>query len=157
MYVCMYVTIESHSTDRGTQWETLIKRPKNNNQAWIELFEAILSILGDFWEKFICSSLPARLATCDLTYRRMSWHYWPVWAWVWPRGAPHHFSAAILHSKDPQTPRIVFLPATLSFQGHIITSTSPSQQKLAWRSDILRNRSIGCPCTEGCSKSRKWV
>ena len=23
--------------------------------------EAILNILGDFWEKFICSSLPARL------------------------------------------------------------------------------------------------
>ena len=46
---------------RGSQQEILRKRPKNNNKAWIKLSEAILSILGDFWEKFICSSLPARL------------------------------------------------------------------------------------------------
>ena len=46
---------------RGTQWEILRKRPKNNNKAWIKVSEAILSILGDCWEKFICSSLLARL------------------------------------------------------------------------------------------------
>ena len=37
------------------------KRPKNNNKAWIKLSEAILNILGDCKEKFICSLLPARL------------------------------------------------------------------------------------------------
>ena len=31
--------------------EILRKRPKNNNKAWIKLSEAILSILGDCWEK----------------------------------------------------------------------------------------------------------
>ena len=46
---------------RGTQQESLRKRPKNNNEAWIKLSEAILSILRDCWEKFICSSLLARL------------------------------------------------------------------------------------------------
>ena len=50
---------------RGTQREILRKRPKNNNKAWIKLSEAILSILGDCWEKFICSSLPARLMEDD--------------------------------------------------------------------------------------------
>ena len=37
-------------------------------------------------------------------------------------------------------------PQFSNFQGHIILSKSPSQQKFAWRTDILRNRSIGCPC-----------
>ena len=47
---------------RGTQREILRKRSKNNNKTWIKLSEAILSILGDCWEKFIrLSSLPARL------------------------------------------------------------------------------------------------
>ena len=45
----------------GTQREILRKRPKNNNKAWIKDSETILSILGDCWKKFICSSLPARL------------------------------------------------------------------------------------------------
>ena len=81
-----------------------------------KVFEAILSILEDCWEKFICSSLPARLMEDD----------------------------AILDIKSPQTPWIDFFPATLSFQGHIISPKSPSPQKFAWR-DILRSRSIGCP------------
>ena len=37
-------------------------------------------------------------------------------------------------------------PAKLSVPEHIISSKSSSQQKLARRTDILRNRSIGCPC-----------
>ena len=48
--------------------------------------------------------------------------------------------------KSSQTPSIIFFPATLSFKGHTISFTSPSQQKFAWRTDILRNGSIGCPC-----------
>ena len=48
------------SLDRGTQREILRKRPKHNNKAWKKLSEAILSIFGDCWKKFICSSLPAR-------------------------------------------------------------------------------------------------
>ena len=47
--------------NRGTRWEILKKRPKNNSKAWIKLSEAKLSILGDCWEKFISSSLPASL------------------------------------------------------------------------------------------------
>ena len=46
---------------RGTQRDILRKRPKNNSKAWIKLCESILSILGDCWEKCICSSLSARL------------------------------------------------------------------------------------------------
>ena len=75
---------------RDTQREILRKRPKNN-KAWINLSEKILSILGDCWEKFICSSLPARLMekfpaskvhlqpatwlTRKFPSRRMSTHY----------------------------------------------------------------------------------
>ena len=50
------VAYEHRRISRGTQGEILRKRPKNNNKAWIRLSEAILSILGDCWEKFICSS-----------------------------------------------------------------------------------------------------
>ena len=50
--------------------------------------------------------------------------------------------AAILDVKYPQTPRIFFFPGIVSFQGHVITSTSPSQQKIARRTDILSNYSI---------------
>ena len=54
--------------------------------------------------------------------------------------------APILQIKSPQTPWIVFFPATLAFEGNIVSSTAPSQQNFAWRTHILRNRSIGCPC-----------
>ena len=40
----------------------------------------------------------------------------------------------------------LFPSNNFTFQGHIIFSKSPSQRKIAWRTDILRNRSIGCPC-----------
>ena len=40
---------------------------------------------------------------------------------------------------------MIYFLATLSFQGHILFSKSPSQQKFAWRTNILRNRSTGCP------------
>ena len=52
----------------------------------------------------------------------------------------------ILDINFPQTPTIIFFPAKLSVPEHIISSKSSSQQKLARRTDILRNRSIGCPC-----------
>ena len=85
--------------NRGTRWEILKKRPKNNNKAWIKLSEANLSILGDCWEKFVSSSLPASLTkefpasmvllhlhpetwlTGKFPRRRMSRRYWPVWVW----------------------------------------------------------------------------
>ena len=82
---------------RGTQREIFRKRPKNNNKAWIKLSEAILKILEGCWEKFICSSLLARLLeefqaskvhlqpaiwlTGKFPSRRISRHYWPVWLW----------------------------------------------------------------------------
>ena len=65
---------------RGTQREILRKRPKTSYKAWIKLSEVLFkSILGDYWEKFICSSLPARTdgrvlsqqgapTTCKLTF-----------------------------------------------------------------------------------------
>ena len=91
---------------RSTQREILRKRPKNNNKAWIKLSEAILSVLGDCWEKFISSSLPARLMedfpaskvhpkpatwlTGKFPSRRMSKHYRPVL--VWSQGKIQTFS-----------------------------------------------------------------
>ena len=51
----------------------------------------------------------------------------------------------ILDAKSPTTPWIVHFPATLSLERHINFSKSSSQQKVARRTDISRNRSIGCP------------
>ena len=50
---------------KGTQREILRKRPKNRdiNKVRIKLSEAIFSILGECWEKYICSSLPAARLT----------------------------------------------------------------------------------------------
>ena len=105
------------------------------------------------------------LTTCNLTYRkfpsrRMSRHYWPVWVcsqgkikdfrwgggdgttirnWVGTEVSDKQHIAAILDIKSPQTPCIVYFPGTLSFQGHLISSKSHSQQKLACRTDIVRS------------------
>ena len=45
--------------------------------------------------------------------------------------------AAILDIKSPSDTDLSFFPATLSFQGHIISSTSPSQQKFAEQIDWM--------------------
>ena len=47
----------------------------------------------------------------------------------------------------------IFPSNNFTFQGHIIFSKSPSQQKIAWRTDILRNKSIGCHCKDNCISS----
>ena len=55
---------------------------------------------------------------------------------------------AILHTKSQKTTWIIFFPATLSFQGYIYFSKSPSQQKLPeeqifWGTDPLAAPVIG--------------
>ena len=162
---------------RGIQRESLRKRPKNNGKAGLMLSEAILNIV----EKILlfCSSLPARLMkefpaskrylhpatwlTGKLPSRRLSSHYWPVW--VWAEGGIHPFSGRgrrgvggggggerfFIYTKSAH-----FSPATLSFQGHIISPTSPSLQKLAWRTDILKNRSLGAPGQSWFIGSKAW-
>ena len=119
-------------------------------------------------ENFICSSLPARLI--EVSSKPSKVNLQPatrLWKFsqqtlltslgvVRGRNSPSQWvgrgkrlltnnTCQLLHIKSPRTPWIVFSPATLSFHGHIISSTSPSHQKLAWRTDILWNRSLGCP------------
>ena len=80
--------------------------------------------------------------------------------WVWPKGYIYPFSGdgvgggGVLEAKRFLTDSAQQLsytsnhlrhPQFSNFQGHIILSKSPSQQKFGWRTDILRNRSIGCP------------
>ena len=55
------LSLDKPGPNQGHQREILRKTPENNDKTWIKLSEAILGILGDCWEKFICSSLPARL------------------------------------------------------------------------------------------------
>ena len=86
---CLYLKCGSwfhgKALNRGTQRKFLRKTPKNNNKAWRQFSEAILSSLGDCWEQFICSSLPARpteesvpaskvhlQSGCNLTYWKVS-------------------------------------------------------------------------------------
>ena len=92
-----YVFLLGILSYRGTQWEIWEKDLKNNNKTWTKVSEAILNILEDCWEKFICSSLPARLMdefpaskvhlkpttwlTGKFPSRQMSKHYWLVWVW----------------------------------------------------------------------------
>jgi len=52
------------------------------------------------------------------------------------------------HQIPSDTQNCLSSPAILSFQGHINSPNSPSQEKPPWRTDILRNRSIGCPCSK---------
>ena len=78
--------------------------------------------------------------------------------WVWPKGYIYLFSGdgvggggeakRFLTDSAQQlsyTSNHLRHPQFSNFQGHIILSKSPSQQKFGWRTDILRNRSIGCP------------
>ena len=178
---------------QGHQTRNFEKRPKKNNKAWIKLSEAILSILGDFWKKYICSLFPARLmeelpaskvllqpATCltgEFPSRRICRHradidigqnsalqWWRgvlIENWVWYKGEIHPFSyggrkgkrlltnstySYSRHQITSDTLNCLF-PTTFSFQAHIIYSKSPSQRTFACRTVILRDRSIGCPCT----------
>ena len=57
-------------------------------------------------------------------------------------------------TKSPQTPWNVYFPPTLSIQGHINFPKSPSKQNITWRTDILRNRSIGCPSMQRKPKAK---
>ena len=83
--------------------------------------------------------------------------------WVWPKGefipsgggevSGKKLMPDILHIKSQQTPTVKVFQATLSIHRLITSSKSPSQQKLAWRTDILRNRSMGTPdAFYGCEK-----
>ena len=56
----------------------------------------------------------------------------------------------LFETPDPSDILNCLFPSNnFTFQGHIIFSKSPSQRKIAWRTDILRNRSIGCPWIQG--------
>ena len=149
---------------RGTQREILRKRPKNNNKAWIKLSEAILSILGDCWETFIClSSLPSRLKeefpASKVHLQAATWLTMKSPADVNPdiigqfgcghtvENQPFGGYWQIVHTtytrhqrtKSPQTPWIVYFPAalSLSFQGHIIFSKSLRKERIFWGTDPL--------------------
>ena len=50
-----------HILFRGTQWDILRKRPKNNKKHESSFPKPFISILGNCWEKCICSSLLAGL------------------------------------------------------------------------------------------------
>ena len=67
------------------------------------------------------------------------------WRWGWGR---NFWQKSVTYSRHqfPSDTDNIFFPAKLSAPEHIISSKSSSQQKLTWRTDILRNRSIGCPC-----------
>ena len=64
------------------------------------------------------------------------------------RGAAYRWKFSYNYSRHWITSDTLnyLFPATVSSHGHIISSTSPTQQKFAWRTDLLRNRSIGFPC-----------
>ena len=139
-------------------------------------------------ENFICSSLPARLIEVSSKPARWTYNLQPdsgkisqqtlltSLGVVRGRNSPSQWvgrgkrlltnnTCQLLHIKSPRTPWIVFSPATLSFHGHIISSTSPSHQKLAWRTYILWNRSVGCPWVSVANnlmklfvyKNKKWT
>ena len=136
------------------------------NKAFWKHFKRFGRLLGKW---FICSSLPARLmeefpaskvrlqpvtwltgtfsqqsyvqtllASLGMVIGKNSARQWQI---------EHTSYLRHQRTKFPQTPWIVYFSVTLSlsFHDHIIFSKYPSQQKIAWRTYIKRNRSIGCP------------
>ena len=177
--LCLFIHKIGSKHDRETissiQREILRKRPKNNNKAWIKLSETILSILGDCWGTFICSSLPARLME-EFSASKETYNLQPDLLWSFPANVSPDITLASLvvdigqnsalqsgvgrggfsqimtnstyqlfedqRTKSPQTPWIFYFLATISpFMDILFFSKSPSQRKIAWRTDILRNRS----------------
>ena len=99
---------------------------------------------------------------------------WPVWVWSqkiqlfsegrWDSKSnwcgqrakfnPLSWGWRVSDTKSRQTPWNVYFPPTLSIQGHINFPKSPSKQNITWRTDILRNRSIGCPSMQRKPKAK---
>ena len=141
----------------GIQREDLRKRPKNSNKAWINFSEAILSVLGDSWKKVICTTLPASLVeefpaskvhlqpeswlTEKFPRRRMSRHHRLV-------GSGHRAKLSPSVGRGGggfrQTAHSRYLSAILQRAYYFFQIFQPKLKKIAWRTDILRNRSIGC-------------
>ena len=101
---------------------------------------------------------PATWLTGKFPCRRMSRHHCPLW--VWYKGEIHPYrrmmGAGISQIAQTSYSRHQIKSDNLNcqfpsnilglLQGHIlIFLKSPSQQKFAWKTEILRNRSIGCP------------
>ena len=140
--------------------------------AWQENLSNDLKIMSNNGPQAKMHLQPATWLTGKSPSKRMSRHYWPslgvvtrhnsapqwgggglsIGNWVWPKGDIVLFPGGkqIVHSSCSRHqipsdtmnclfPNNTFLPRTYYF------SKSPSQQKFAWRADILRNRSIGCP------------
>ena len=119
------------------------KRPKNNNKAWIKLSEAILSILGGCWKKVICTTLPASLMeefpVSKVHLQPATWltgkfprrHHGPV-------GSGHRakLSTSVEGGVFRQIAHSSYLPAILSFKGHIIFPNLPAKTE----KNFLKNR-----------------
>ena len=162
---------------RGNLREILRKGSKNNNKAWILAFWSHFRHFGRLLGKICLFLTPSKTGgrvpsqqgaptTSNRTYWEVSRQTYvqtllaslgvvigrnSALQWGGEGGGSFWRIAdtiAILDTKSPQTPWIVYYPATISpsFQGHIIFSKSSSQQRYGWRTDILRNISIGCPC-----------
>ena len=132
---------------------------------WIKLSEAILSILGGCWKKVICTTLPASLMeefpagkvhlqpatwlTGKFPRRLMSRHHRPV-------GSGHRakLSPSVGRGGEGfrQTAHSSYLSAILQRAYYFFQIFQP-KKKIAWRTDILRNRSIECPWLSCLRKS----
>ena len=132
-------------------------------------FEAVLSILGDGWEKWsVPHSQQGAPTTCNLTYGKASQQTFVRTLMAslgvvigqysdiqWGRrgglrldngcGGRAQFTRSVGGRRGGKKVS-VNIAAILDVK-YPQTRTSPNQQKIARRTDILSNRSIGCPCT----------
>ena len=143
----------------GTQREIL--RQQSMNKAFWSHFKHFGKLLGKMYLFLTPSKTDERVpsqqgapTTCNLTYWEVFQHSYVqtllaslgvVTGQNWPLQLAGRWGERFLIIARSSYSRQLF-PATLSFQGHIIVLKSSSQQKFAWRTDILRNRSVGCSC-----------
>ena len=106
----------------------LRKIPNNNNKkAWIKLSEVILSILGsrDCWEKFISSSLPARLME---EFPASKVHLQPA----------TQLSVKFLSRRHPRRPRGQIVGASLNRRKNIARRKVKYGKKSPWGQCLTR-------------------
>ena len=115
----------TRETTGNFEKKTLKQQQSMNKGFWIHL-KHFGRLLGKIYLFLTPSKTAGRVPSQDLEEekRLAAWQQEPI-----------TLIAAILDIKSPQTLWFVFFPATLSFQGHIISSTYPSQQKFAEQID----------------------
>ena len=148
--------------------EDLRKRPKNNNKAWIKLSEAIFPLPEKSYPYHTPRKSDGRVlskqgapTTCNLTYWEVSQKTYvqtsqASWEWSWGKIKPYSGGVGEGEVSDKQ-PIAAICQNTFLQRAYCFFQIFQPKKKIAWRTDILRNRSIGCPWLSCLRKGTVWA